>query len=82
MGHEGQGSLLSALKERGWCNTLVAGARSPARGFAFFNVTVDLTIEGLDHVDEIITLLFQVNFKAFHHRELSRCESRIATFSR
>lgn len=62
VGHEGPGSLLSALKDRGWCNMLMSGPRTPARGFAFFSVTVDLTVEGLEHVDEIVTLLFQVKF--------------------
>ncbi|EZA60071.1 insulin-degrading enzyme isoform X2 [Ooceraea biroi] len=59
LGHEGKGSLLSALKARGWCNSLAAGKRSGARGFSFFSVVVDLTEEGIEHVDDIITLTFQ-----------------------
>lgn len=59
LGHEGPGSLLSTLKEKGWCNSLVSGKRSAARGFDFFTVYVDLTEEGIDRVDDIITLIYQ-----------------------
>ncbi|KAM3955202.1 insulin degrading metalloproteinase [Aphomia sociella] len=59
LGHEGPGSLLSALKARGWCNSLVGGTRIGARGFGFFGVQVDLTEQGVEHIDDIITLVFQ-----------------------
>ncbi|XP_031777802.1 insulin-degrading enzyme isoform X2 [Nasonia vitripennis] len=59
LGHEGKGSLLSTLKEKGWCNSLVSGKRSSARGFDFFSVYVDLTEEGILHVDDIVTMTFQ-----------------------
>lgn len=59
LGHEGKGSLLSTLKEKGWCNSLVSGKRSSARGFDFFSVYVDLTEEGIFHVDDIVTMTFQ-----------------------
>ncbi|CAK1554529.1 unnamed protein product [Leptosia nina] len=59
LGHEGPGSLLAALKKRGWCNSLVGGSRLGARGFGFFNVRVDLTEEGVKHVDDIVTLVFE-----------------------
>lgn len=45
MGHEGSGSILSELKLRGWCNNLVGGASSSAKGFGFFEIMVDLTEE-------------------------------------
>lgn len=59
IGHEGEGSLLSELKLRGWCNNLVGGQRSGANGFMFFGINMDLTEEGLGHVDDIITLMYQ-----------------------
>ncbi|XP_026333644.1 insulin-degrading enzyme, partial [Hyposmocoma kahamanoa] len=59
LGHEGPGSLLSALKARGWCNSLVGGSRIGARGFAFFGVQVDLTEQGIEHIDDIIQLVFE-----------------------
>lgn len=62
IGHEGPGSILSALKSRGWSNNLVAGNKPTSRGFGFFGITVDLTEEGMKHVDDIIELIFQVRF--------------------
>ncbi|KAL7290058.1 hypothetical protein TKK_0015787 [Trichogramma kaykai] len=59
LGHEGKGSLLSALREKGWCSSLMAGKRSSARGFDFFSVFVDLTEKGIHHTDDIITMIFQ-----------------------
>ena len=56
----GPGSLLSELKSRGWVNTLVGGQKSGSKGFGFFVVNVDLTQEGIEHVDDIIALVFQV----------------------
>ncbi|PSN57801.1 Insulin-degrading enzyme [Blattella germanica] len=58
-GHEGPGSLLSVLRAKGWCNSLVGGARTGSRGFGFFGINVDLTEEGIDHVDDIVKLVFQ-----------------------
>ncbi|CAH2101006.1 unnamed protein product [Euphydryas editha] len=57
--HKGPGSLLSVLKARGWSNNLIPSRRIDARGFAFFTVQVDLTEAGVDHIDEIVELVFQ-----------------------
>ena len=46
IGHEGEGSLLSELKKKGWVNHLYAGSRREARGFQFFNIVLDLSDEG------------------------------------
>ncbi|XP_072026752.1 insulin-degrading enzyme-like [Amphiura filiformis] len=59
VGHEGSGSLLSQLKAKGWVNTLCGGAKEGAKGFMFFIINVDLSAEGLDHVDDIICHMFQ-----------------------
>ncbi|XP_070539954.1 insulin-degrading enzyme-like [Ptychodera flava] len=59
IGHEGPGSLLSELKKKGWVNTLCGGQKDGASGFMFFIVNVDLTEEGIDHVDDIVTHVFQ-----------------------
>ncbi|KAG9344403.1 hypothetical protein JZ751_011073 [Albula glossodonta] len=59
IGHEGPGSLLSELKAKGWVNTLVGGQKEGARGFMFFIINVDLTEEGLLHVEDIILHMFQ-----------------------
>ncbi|RZC37709.1 insulin-degrading enzyme, partial [Asbolus verrucosus] len=59
MGHEGPGSILSTLKARGWSNNLVAGSRPAPRGMGFFGVTVDLTEDGIEHINDIVELIFQ-----------------------
>ncbi|XP_037127776.1 insulin-degrading enzyme isoform X1 [Syngnathus acus] len=59
IGHEGPGSLLSELKSKGWVNTLVGGQKEGAKGFMFFIINVDLTEEGLLHVEDIIFHMFQ-----------------------
>ena len=60
IGHEGKGSLLSLLREKGWCNKLLAGPTAGAKGFMFFIVEVDLTEKGegllsLSHLQSIST---------------------------
>lgn len=59
IGHEGVGSILSELKAKGWCNNLVGGYSTIGRGFGFFEVMVDLTQDGFDHVDDIVKIVFQ-----------------------
>ncbi|MGH0158734.1 UNVERIFIED_CONTAM: hypothetical protein FKN15_052350 [Acipenser sinensis] len=44
---------------RGWVNTLVGGQKEGAKGFMFFIINVDLTEEGLLHVEDIIFHMFQ-----------------------
>ena len=58
LGDEGEGSLLSLLKMRGWCDGLTAG---PAEmdTFGLFFVSVTLTNEGIEHIDEIVATTFQ-----------------------
>ena len=40
----------------------MAGESSGAKGFAFFGINVDLTEDGIEHVDDIVTLAFQVRY--------------------
>jgi insulysin len=51
--------LLSELKSRGWSTVLNGYDRRGAKGFVFFHVSVDLTEEGIEHIEDIITLMFQ-----------------------
>ncbi len=59
IGYEGEGSLLEALKEKGWITTLSAGGGVSGSNYREFAVSCVLTQEGLGHVDEIIQSLFQ-----------------------
>ena len=40
----------------------MAGVKTGAIGFAFFTVNVDLTEDGVNHVNDIVTSVFQVRF--------------------
>ena len=43
-------------------NSLVAGQKGGAKGFEFFVVNVDLTEEGVNHINDIVKAVFQVSF--------------------
>lgn len=58
IGYEGEGSLLSLLKAKGWVNQLAAGGGISGANFKDFGVSFGLTPLGLDHVDDIIAALF------------------------
>ncbi|CAO1620783.1 unnamed protein product [Sympodiomycopsis kandeliae] len=59
VGHEGEGSILSHLKKRGWANHLSAGATNGADGFEFFKISIDLTREGLKSYEDVVTAVFR-----------------------
>ncbi|KAJ3674643.1 hypothetical protein LUZ60_005259 [Juncus effusus] len=59
IGHEGQGSLFFALKNLGWALSLSAGEGERSLDFSFFCLSIELTDEGHEHVEEIIGLVFQ-----------------------
>lgn len=50
---------MSVLKAKDWGNSIEAGSLCSAREFTFFNVAIDLTDKGLEHIDDIVTLFFQ-----------------------
>jgi len=39
--------------------SLMAGHQNTQNGFGFFEIVVDLTQEGLEHVDDIVNIIFQ-----------------------
>jgi insulysin len=55
--HEGKGSLFSLLRRKGWAEYLTSGVDS-FETFAFFEVSIGLTSDGVHHVDEIIGLVY------------------------
>jgi insulysin len=59
IGFEGEGSLLSLIKAKGWCNNLSAGRGISGSNFKDFNISLELTNDGLAHTDEVISLIFQ-----------------------
>lgn len=58
LGHEGKGSLLSLLKSKGWVDGVSAGPSTNAELFSFFDIQVYLTKDGMEHVDEIVGMVF------------------------
>lgn len=59
IGHEGNGSLLAFLKEKGWALELSAGSHTISKGNAVFCIDMDLTDEGMEHINEIVIATFQ-----------------------
>lgn len=58
IGHEGEGSLLSFLKRRGWATELMSGATETCDTFSVFSVRVELTPEGLAAVQDVLDAIF------------------------
>lgn len=58
LGHEGEGSLLAALRQAGWADGLSAGSARGDGDDALFLVDVSLTPEGASHLDRIQASLF------------------------
>lgn len=59
LGHEGKGSLLSLLKEKGWSDGLSSGLGVRQPNNATMGVSVKLTPAGLEHVDEVVAYVFR-----------------------
>ncbi len=60
LGHEGEGSILALLKEKGWADELGAstGLSNNAQESSL-HLGINLTHAGLQHRDEIINIVFQ-----------------------
>ena len=60
MEHCGAGTLYSLLKYKCLASKLEAGVTIPGRGFAFFTLKVELTVDGWENLDTVITHVFHV----------------------
>lgn len=59
LGHEGPGSLLAALRQRQWAHELVADDASKSlQSFSILEVQIEVTPDGLHHVNDIIHMLY------------------------
>ena len=79
LGHEGEGSLLSALKRRGWAEGLSAGLGYEHANAATFQVSVQLTPAGLNDVEatgramfSYLALIAEQGIERWRYEELSR----------
>ena len=59
IGHEGPGSILAYIKEKGWATSLSAGASPLCPGTSKFEVSVRLTESGLKEYREVVKTIFQ-----------------------
>lgn len=59
IGDESEGSLVSFLKNKNWINYLSAGGGLSGSTYREFVISIDLTPEGLEHLDQIIAYVFQ-----------------------
>jgi insulysin len=58
LGHEGEGSLHSALTAQGWIESLGVGAQDFDHATSLLSVEIQLTTLGQQHVDDVLGLLF------------------------
>jgi insulysin len=58
LGDEGEGGLLHFYKTKNWATSLSAGGGIEGSTFKDFNVNLQLTDEGIQNTDEVITALF------------------------
>ncbi|DAZ92511.1 TPA: hypothetical protein N0F65_012741 [Lagenidium giganteum] len=59
VGHEGQGSLLSYLKNKKWVDSITAGIEEEQDEYAIFLFNAEVTAEGMNHLEEIVVAVFQ-----------------------
>ena len=59
LGHESAGSVLSVLKKQGLADGLSAGEGSAGSDFSSFTVSIELTKEGLERVNDVVSVVFQ-----------------------
>ncbi len=59
IGHEGPGSLLAYIKEKGLATSLSSGASELCPGTSMFSVDIRLTESGLKNYREIVNTVFQ-----------------------
>jgi len=59
LGHEGKGSLLSLLKDKGWADGLSSGLGIRQPNNATIGVSISLTPAGLENLNEVVAYVFR-----------------------
>lgn len=79
LGHEGEGSVLAVLKEKGWAESLSAGSGFDDRYSSSVMINIRLTQAGWQHYQEVVGLFFegvkkltQKGVKGWRYREQSQ----------
>ncbi len=82
LGHEGEGSLLSLLKAEGWAEALGAGSGIAYRGGSAFQVSINLTEQGLEQREQVLAKVFEfieLMKRAGPQRELYEEQAQLAS---
>ena len=59
IGHKGEGSILSKLRNERYATSLSAGVELNTDSYTLLFVSIDVTNDGLPHISEIIAIMFQ-----------------------
>jgi insulysin len=59
LGDENPGSIYNHLKNKGWINSLTSGTTNESYNFNIFELNIDLTLEGLNNIDEIVSTVYE-----------------------
>jgi len=59
-GDKGPTSISAALIKKGWSTEMFAKNIIEARGIEYYEIHIELTGVGLDHIDDIVKLIFEV----------------------
>ncbi|XP_011150285.1 insulin-degrading enzyme-like isoform X2 [Harpegnathos saltator] len=59
LAYEGEGSLYSILKAKGWCDSLTSKLDIICKGYNFFSIHLNLTKDKFKYLDDIAELVFQ-----------------------
>eukprot|EP00941_MAST-03F_sp_MAST-3F-sp1_P004838 g4838.t1 len=80
LGHEGAGSLLSALKDAGWATAISAGPQlTPYEDYSLFAVEINLTELGFSHANDVMRSFFQYLKKLEVNKSLWNEDNMIRT---
>ncbi|KCV68489.1 hypothetical protein H696_04782 [Fonticula alba] len=58
LGHEGPGSALALLMEKGYATSLSSGSSSSSSSFDILSMSIELTPSGLENADEVAGIIF------------------------
>ena len=59
IGHEGEGSILSKLRNERYATSLSAGTEIGTDSYSLLFVSIDVTNDGLLHISEVVAIVFE-----------------------
>ena len=58
LGDENTGSIFRHLSNKGWASALTAGTSDESFNYNIFEINIDLTLEGLENINQIISIVY------------------------